>query len=136
MTSILIINLKMAGSSMKKSNPISINDYVAERDIQKSILEWLNLTGFFVWRMNVGAATYTDKHGKSHQFRFGFPGISDIIGLCPNGRFIAVEVKKPKGKGPTIDQLTYIDIINKHGGIGMVARSLEDVQDRLKKELF
>jgi hypothetical protein len=47
------------------------------------------------------------------------------VGLTPEGRFLAVEVKTRTGR-PTKEQLTFIDAINKQGGIAGIARSVED----------
>jgi len=57
-------------------------------------------------------------------------GISDIIGVLNDGRFLAIEVKRPRGK-PTKAQQFFIDQVNEAGGLAFVARSLEDVQNEL-----
>jgi len=53
------------------------------------------------------------------------PGVPDIIG-CFKGRFIGIEVKAPKGVVSSYQQ-NFIDRINEAGGIGIIARSLDDV---------
>jgi len=53
------------------------------------------------------------------------PGSSDLIGLTNQGRFLAVECKSDRGK-PTPGQESFIDMVNRLGGIGIVARSVED----------
>ena len=58
-------------------------------------------------------------------------GISDIIGIRnEQGEFLAVEVKKPGGK-LTLDQQTFLEEVNLHGGIGIVVESLEELVDKL-----
>jgi hypothetical protein len=58
-------------------------------------------------------------------------GVSDIIGCIPKtGRFLAIEVKRPGGK-PTPEQQQFIDTINAAGGLAFVARSVEEVEQRL-----
>lgn len=57
-------------------------------------------------------------------------GSSDLIGWSENGHFVAVEVKGPKGK-LTKEQSNFIDEVNKAGGIGIVAYSVEDVINEL-----
>jgi hypothetical protein len=55
-------------------------------------------------------------------------GISDIIGVYPGGRFIAVEVKSPgKEKSATPEQIEFLRQIILLGGIGVVASSTEQV---------
>ena len=60
---------------------------------------------------------------------FGGPlsqkGISDLI-CCYKGRFVAIEVKKKAGK-LSPDQETFLQHVNESGGLGFVARSVEDV---------
>ncbi|HEX9504291.1 MAG TPA: VRR-NUC domain-containing protein [Patescibacteria group bacterium] len=97
-----------------------------EADIQKSILEWLNLRGHFVWRNNTGA--YVGKYkGKSRFFRFGMKGSSDIVGVAANsGKLIAIEVKC-FGKTPTPDQMIFLKRVKSNNGIACIANSIDDV---------
>lgn len=53
------------------------------------------------------------------------PGISDLL-VCLDGRFIAIEVKRP-GHHPTPLQLDFIKQVQAAGGIGFIAYSPEDV---------
>jgi len=55
----------------------------------------------------------------------GEPGVSDIIG-CFNGRFLAVEIKAPNGR-VSEHQQAFIDRVNAAGGLGFIARSVDDV---------
>jgi hypothetical protein len=57
-------------------------------------------------------------------------GVPDLI-CCQNGRFIGIEVKTPAGK-VSGDQEEFIRRINEAGGLGFIARSLEDVLDTLQ----
>ena len=52
-------------------------------------------------------------------------GGSDIIGVAPCGRFLAVEVKTKAGRA-TKEQTRFIDAVNNAGGIAGIARSVED----------
>ena len=101
---------------------------ISEHDIQKLILEWLQLNGFYAWRQNVGAAPYTYK-GKTRFIRYGQKGAADILGISidkTGGRLLAVECKVP-GKSPTPDQQAFLDAINDQGGIAFCAHSLDEV---------
>ena len=64
-------------------------------------------------------------HWKNHGGPMGAKGVSDILG-CYMGRMLAVEIKSPNGK-LSEDQQRFIDNVNAAGGIGFVARSVDDV---------
>ena len=61
----------------------------------------------------------------------GPPGISDLLGWAPGGRFLAVEVKTPGGR-VTPQQQAFIDAVNRAGGLGLVARSEQDLINALR----
>ena len=93
-----------------------------EKDLQNTILQYLQIRHIFAWRQNSGAAKFDN-----HFVRFGIPGISDILGLIPpDGKFLAVEVKAPMGK-LTPYQKDFLDRIKASGGCAIIARSLDDV---------
>lgn len=75
----------------------------------------------FVERMNSGMM----KKGP-HYVRFGFVGCPDILGMLKDGRFLAVEVKRPKGH-VTEDQIKFLSMVGWFGGLGFVAFSADDV---------
>lgn len=58
--------------------------------------------------------------------RFAFPGCSDIIGMLKGGRLFACEVKAADGAA-TEDQIAFLARVNQHGGLGFIARSVDDV---------
>lgn len=57
-------------------------------------------------------------------------GISDILGIMPNGKLLAIEVKTKAGK-LSVEQKIFLDEINKRGGLAFMARSIEDVTSNL-----
>ncbi|MDZ7699501.1 MAG: VRR-NUC domain-containing protein [Deltaproteobacteria bacterium] len=62
----------------------------------------------------------------------GRRGVSDIVGCLPgSGRMICVEVKTDRGR-VTEYQQQFIEDVNRSGGLGFVARSVEDVRDKLE----
>jgi len=67
--------------------------------------------------------------GKGRFIRFGPPGQSDILGVLPDGRILAIEVKKPGGKKPTFEQVLFLETIRRHGGVGMVVYTLLECQE-------
>lgn len=96
-----------------------------EKSVMAAVLAYLELRAdTFGWRANVSAGVLP-----SGQFaRSNMRGVSDWIGLqAPAGRLIAVECKREKGGGLSIDQLRFRDNVVKHGGLFVEARSVEDV---------
>ncbi len=58
------------------------------------------------------------------------PGISDLL-VCGEGKFIAIEVKKPGGRiSPLQEQ--FLNDVRAAGGIAFVAYSIDDVVRRLE----
>lgn len=102
-----------------------------EQDIQRAILEWLELQGIMAWRQNSGAAVARNADGSKRFIRFcSQAGISDIVGILPHsGRIIALEVKRPGGR-VTPEQRRFLEQVGEMGGLAGVVRSVEDA-DRL-----
>jgi len=106
-----------------------------ETKIQNLILMALSKAGCLVFR-NESAGAWVGKviHKDASQvtltnarmIRFGLAvGSSDIIGVAPCGRFIAIEIKTSKGRA-TKEQLRFFEAVNNAGGIAGIARSVED----------
>lgn len=83
----------------------------------------LSGAGCVVWRNNCGALQDTD--GRWIRYGVANPGGSDIIGIVPGGRFLAVEVKRADGR-VSKEQRNFIAAVQKAGGIAGVVRSAED----------
>ena len=103
-----------------------------EREVQAAILAFLRtVPGVVAWRNNVGGMSGEHK-GKRWSVRFGFPGLSDIIGwktvTWPEScaRFLAIECKR-EGEEPTPAQEAFLYSVHKAGGIAIVARNVDDV---------
>lgn len=106
-----------------------------ESDIQNAIMIALSSAGCTVWRQNVG----TGWQGKMSRTATGriiiddprplhaglSVGSSDIIGMMPDGRFLAVEVKTSTGR-VTAEQQRFIEAVIRKGGAAGVARCVED----------
>ena len=100
-----------------------------------TILMALSKAGCLVFR-NESAGAWVGKviHKDASQvtltdarmIRFGLAvGSSDIIGISPTGKFLALEVKTSKGRA-TKEQLRFIEAVNNAGGKAGIARSVED----------
>ncbi|MCS6946269.1 MAG: VRR-NUC domain-containing protein [Steroidobacteraceae bacterium] len=94
-----------------------------------------------VFRNNVGALM--DKHGNYITYGLA-PGSSDLIGWrtitvtrdmlgAKIAQFLSIEVKSLHGV-VTQEQQAWLDLVERAGGIAIVARSLKDVTDALAKE--
>lgn len=82
-----------------------------------------------VWRNNTGMLP--DRFGA--MVRYGLcVGSSDLIGIW-DGRFLAVEVKKP-GKKASKEQEAFLGIVRKFGGIAFVAHSAAEAMAQLEGE--
>lgn len=79
------------------------------------------IPGLALFRNNIGLA---DVHGRKIRFGVGGPGGADLIGLY-NGRFVAVEIKTPRGK-QTEEQQTFQRLVESKGGAYVVLRSVDD----------
>ena len=75
----------------------------------------------WVERQNTGVARVGGRF-----IKFGWPGCSDLVGMMRDGRFMAVEVKTPKGRLRP-EQVVFLDRVRAGGGVAFVARDLRDV---------
>lgn len=102
----------MAGDSRLKS----------EANIQNDIMIELSQAGCLVWRNNTGVL----KDGNGRPIKFGLcKGSSDLVGICADGKFLAVEVKTKTGRVRP-EQETFIAAVKRAGGRAGVARSVSD----------
>ncbi len=97
-----------------------------ERDILSSILAYLEYRRIFAWRNNTGAV-----HRGGRWIQFGHLGSSDILGMLPDGRFLAIEVKR-KGAKPTPAQEEFALTVRRNKGVYILARCVADVDKRLR----
>jgi len=74
------------------------------------------------------------KRKRVYHFRFqaqyNLNGLPDIICLY-KGFFLGLELKRENGGAPTQLQLKKIKAINDNGGIGVIVRSVEEVEEIL-----
>lgn len=95
-----------------------------EAFILKGVLELLKLRGIKHWRLNIqGRIIHTGKHS-AVQAPSGQKGMSDIIGLTANGKFIAIEVKR-RGGYLTQSQLKFLTDIKNSNGEAIIVSDLE-----------
>ena len=105
-----------------------------EKDIQAAILQYLRLHPkiAFVGRFNSGAIQ-GEHNGQTRFIQFNsIRGFPDIHGMLRGGKALYIEVKRPGGK-PTTDQEQFMNHATKHGAAGLIAYSLEDVIEFIKR---
>ena len=108
----------------------------SERDIQAQILLALSHGPTRLLRVNAGVAWqgHVLQHNRDllvlenpRALRLAAPGVSDLIGWTEGGRFVAVEVKGPRGR-VTDEQAAFLDLVRRSGGLAGVARSVADAR--------
>lgn len=107
-----------------------------ESDVQSTLLTVLEMHPRVAWayRMNTGAGHLAHKRKDSPGgwivsktfLRFGFPGMSDILGQMKDGRFLAVEAKRQSGE-LSGDQRAFLENVRRNGGIGIEARDAREL---------
>lgn len=98
----------------------------SEKALQNDILRAFGtLPHLRLWRANVGVARIGTR-----VVRFGVPGQADLTGILPDGRRLEIEVKSPTGR-QSPDQAAFQGIIERFHGIYILARSINDVRQRL-----
>ena len=103
-----------------------------EADIMRTIQLEATKLGCRLFRNNVGRLH--DKDGRYVQYGL-CRGSSDLIGWTKGGRFLAVEVKGPKGK-LTKNQGQFLDAVNQEGGIGIVVSSVDEFRLAMQSKML
>ena len=93
--------------------PLLKDRELTEKEITYDIRQWLRYKGIFHWKVWQGPLSKN--------------GVSDILGILPGGRLLAVEVKTNRGRVSPLQQL-FLDAINRKGGLAFVARSVDEVR--------
>lgn len=102
-----------------------------EHQVQLVIQEYLALKGIYCWRNNSGVLR--DRRGVP--VHFGKVGSADILGIAKDGKFLAVEVKRPDmSYKPTPAQIEFLTAIRDNGGYAGIATDIEDVERILNGE--
>jgi hypothetical protein len=109
-------------SPRRKSMPM-----IREADVLRAVLACLEAHPkvAFCWRSNTGGFS-VGPETRQRYVKAGFVGQSDILGMLTDGRFLAVEVKRP-GAELSNDQAAFLANVTEFYGVGFVARSVDDV---------
>ena len=99
-----------------------------EQVIQQQILSRLGaVPGLTLWRNNTGAM----RDVRGQLVRYGQLGSADLLGLAsPAGRFVAIEVKALGGRQTAL-QLAWQQMVERHGGVYIVAVSVDEAVAKL-----
>lgn len=100
-----------------------------EKDILKAIMQLLKKHPKIakVWRQNSGVFREGDRWIRANTAT----GMSDIMGVLKNGRMLAIEVKTETGVVKA-HQHEFLNSIANAGGLAFVARSVDDVMEKLE----
>lgn len=103
-----------------------------ENQIKRAICQWLAAKRAFFWVTDrVGIYDPTRKTFRSNRDPYRIKGVADILGSW-KGRLLAIEVKTKTGR-ISQEQKQFLARVNESGGIGFVARSIDDVERELKR---
>lgn len=106
-----------------------------EKQIEIQILQMLRLCNVFCWKMDrQGTFDPKLKSFRTNRNPFKIKGVSDILGILPNGQFLAIEVKSEKGK-LSKEQQAFLDNVKLNGGVGVVAKNISQVVEGLREQL-
>ena len=114
---------------LENANPSKIYRdarYSTESEIQASILEYLTRCSSIAWanRLSSGKFKVTDKAG-TRWIQAGWVGAPDIIAMTTRGQFVGIEVKAWNGVA-SAEQIAFLQAVRAGGGIGVIARSVDD----------
>lgn len=100
-----------------------------ENRIKRDICEYLKTQkDIFFWTTKT-VGTYDPSRGifRKNTDPFYIRGVSDILGLFEDGRFLAIEVKTKTGRLSDF-QREFLERVKAMGGLAIVARSVDDVR--------
>ena len=100
-----------------------------ESHVLTSCLKYLTTRGIYHWRNSTGAV----RIAPGRFIRFGKVGSSDIIGCLPDGRFLAVECKAPRGRLAP-EQSAFLEKIRGLGGVAAMVRGWKELDTVLRCE--
>ncbi|MBQ3825845.1 MAG: VRR-NUC domain-containing protein [Spirochaetaceae bacterium] len=98
-----------------------------ESAVLKDCLRVLRNHNVFCWRQNTGAFKVEKRF-----FRSSIAGVSDILGVLPDGRFIAVECKREIGGVLSERQLAFLSNVQNNKGLAFIAHSGKELAALLK----
>jgi hypothetical protein len=105
-----------------------------EKGIENAILDYLKSINIFCWK-NHSVGIYDKKTGNYRKAKgdHHINGVSDILGILPDGRFLALEVKTPRRKNyMTQSQINFIINIEACGGVAKCVCSVDEARQLME----
>lgn len=114
-----------------------------ESKVRNEICSWLKFKRVLCFiHDSVGIFDPVRKVYRTNNNPYRRKGVGDILGVLPGGRFLSVEVKTPEVKdlfGKKVqskgyaspEQKIFIEDVNNQGGVALIARSIQDVEQGL-----
>jgi hypothetical protein len=99
-----------------------------ESAVLAGCLRYLEKAGIYHWRNSTGAV----RIAPGRFIRFGKVGSSDIEGILPGGRFLAVEVKAARGR-LSPEQRQFLAEVQSLGGLAVTVRGWRELADMLRE---
>ena len=109
---------------------MGMNGGPTERDVQAACLAWLALWGAVPVRVNSSATVVGEGAARRYLRSNNAPGCSDALCCAPDGRFLAVEFKRPGGR-PTVKQEAFLARVRRSNGLALVVTSVADLHAQL-----
>jgi hypothetical protein len=96
--------------------------------VKAACLRYLQRRGVYAWNNPAGAV----RIARDRWVSFGKKGSADILGCLPDGKFLAVETKSPRGR-LSPEQSAFLEKIRGMGGLAIVARSFRELDEALRE---
>ena len=102
--------------------PLERTNDIHEKVVVQKVKEIIELTGIKLQRINTGC--FAIGSGKNRRYiKTANAGTCDFEGYDKQGRFVAIECKRPIGSRLSLAQKDRIEDINRKGGVAFVAHS-------------
>ncbi|GAB6391364.1 MAG: VRR-NUC domain-containing protein [Treponematales bacterium] len=101
-----------------------------ESRVLSGCLAYLHKSPGLFWRNSTGVL----RAGHNRWVSFGLKGSSDIIGVLPGGRFLACEVKAPRGGRLSDEQHQFLAAVRGLGGLALCVHSCAELDEVLRAE--
>ena len=106
---------------------------ITEKEVVKQVKQVIKATGIKLQRINTGC--FVIGTGINRRFiKTADAGTCDFEGYDNQGRFLAIECKRPSGGRLSPAQRERIEDINAKGGVAFVAHSGEEALQKLKEK--
>ena len=105
---------------------------IPESAVIQQVKQVIKMTGLKIQRINTGS--FQIGAGQNRRYiKTAEAGTCDFEGYDNQGRFVAIECKRPSGGRLSPAQKERIADINRKGGVAFVAHSGEEALEQLKK---